>query len=46
MATTMPREFPKITDNGLDDLRRRIGARIGDTVEPWCHEATRDTIRH
>lgn len=38
--------FPKITEQGLDDLRRRIGARIEDTVEPWCHEATRDNIRH
>ena len=45
----MPREkplFPKITEQGLDDLRRRIGVRITDTLEPWCHEATRDNIRH
>ena len=45
----MPREsqlFPKITDQGLDDLRRRIGVKITDTLEPWCHEATRDNIRH
>src|SRR5499426_2621252 len=45
----MPREqalFPKITDEGLDALRRRIGVKITDTLEPWCHEATRDAIRH
>src|SRR5215472_16518793 len=38
--------FPKITESGLDDLRRRIGVKITDTLEPWCHEATRDSIRH
>ncbi|MEJ0026325.1 MAG: MaoC family dehydratase N-terminal domain-containing protein [Rhizomicrobium sp.] len=27
-------------------MRRRIGAKITDTVEPWCYEATRDNIRH
>jgi len=45
----MPREtalFPKITEQGLADLRRRIGVKITDTLEPWCHEATRDNIRH
>ena len=46
----MPREtvalFPKITDHGLDELRQRIGVKITDTLEPWCHEATRDGIRH
>ncbi len=40
------REFPKITDQGRDDLRRRIGVKIGDMAEPWCYEATRDNIRH
>lgn len=40
------RQFPKITDQALDDLRARLGQRIGNTVEPWCHEATRDSIRH
>ena len=39
-------EFPKITQQGLDDLRKRIGVKIGNTLEPWCHEATRDNIRH
>jgi acyl dehydratase len=38
--------FPKITEEGLDSLRRRIGVKIGDTAEPWCYEATRDNIRH
>jgi acyl dehydratase len=38
--------FPKITDETLADLRRRIGVPITDTLEPWCHEATRDNIRH
>lgn len=43
---TAPREFPKITDAALDDLRARIGVKIGSTAEPWCYEATRDNIRH
>ena len=38
--------FPKITEEGLDQLRKRLGVRITDTVEPWNHEATRDGIRH
>ena len=38
--------FPKITEQGLDELRARIGVRIENTLEPWCHEATRDNIRH
>ena len=47
MSTTIEqRAFPKITDNGLDDLRKRIGVKIENTLEPWCHEATRDNIRH
>jgi acyl dehydratase len=40
------RLFPKITERGLDELRQRIGIPIEDTLEPWCHEATRDNIRH
>ena len=43
---TIERSFPKITEKGLDDLRQRIGVEIGVTAEPWCHEATRDNIRH
>ena len=38
--------FPKITEQGLDELRERIGVKIENTVEPWCYEATRDNIRH
>ena len=40
------RKFVPITDAALAALRVRIGQRIDDTVEPWCHEATRDAIRH
>jgi acyl dehydratase len=38
--------FPKITDTALDALRARKDVRIENTLEPWCHEATRDNIRH
>ena len=44
--STAARMFPKITDRALDELRTRIGKKIEDTLEPWCHEATRDNIRH
>ena len=44
--TMMARNFPKITEEALDDLRGRLGVKIEDTLEPWCHEATRDNIRH
>ena len=44
--TTNTDRFPKITEQGLTDLRKRIGIRITDTVEPWNYEATRDNIRH
>ena len=46
MSTQTERTFPKITESGLDELRERIGKKIGVTAEPWCHEATRDNIRH
>jgi acyl dehydratase len=49
MATpekTTTDRFPKITEQGIEDLRKRIGIRITDTVEPWNYEATRDNIRH
>jgi len=45
-AAKAEREFPKITERGLDELRQRIGVKIGATAEPWCYEATRDNIRH
>ena len=50
MSQTYPeptaRRFPRITDEALDQLRARIGIRIENTLESWCHEATRDNIRH
>jgi acyl dehydratase len=46
MSSTTQRTFPKITESGLDELRQRIGVKIGQTAEPWCYEATRDNIRH
>ncbi|HSY40195.1 MAG TPA: MaoC family dehydratase N-terminal domain-containing protein [Polyangia bacterium] len=44
--TQQEARFPKITEAGLNDLRRRIGVPITKTVEPWNYEATRDAIRH
>ena len=38
--------FAVITEQGLESLRKLIGVKITDTVEPWCYEATRDNIRH
>jgi len=48
MATTAETgaRFPKITEEGLADLRKRIGVKIENTVEPWNYEASRDAIRH
>jgi len=46
MSNAAPRYFPKITDSALHELRERVGTKIEDTLEPWCHEATRDNIRH
>lgn len=46
MSSTLRREFVGITDRALDQLRQRIGVKIEHTLEPWCHEATRDNIRH
>ena len=46
MTDSLRREFTGITEAALDDLRQRIGVRIENTLEPWCHEATRDNIRH
>jgi acyl dehydratase len=40
------RRFARITDDALDALRARKNVRIENTLEPWCHEATRDNIRH
>ena len=30
----------------MEDLRKRINVKIENTLEPWCHEASRDNIRH
>ena len=46
MPAATEEKFPKITEDGLAALRRRIGVKIENTVEPWCYEATRDNIRH
>lgn len=46
MPSETGRLFPRITQPGLDALRARIGITITDSLEPWCHEATRDSIRH
>jgi acyl dehydratase len=42
----MSEQFPVITDDGLNSLKRRIGVDIVGSLAPWCHEATRDNIRH
>ena len=42
----MSAKFPKITEEGLADLRSRIGVKIENTIEPWNYEASRDAIRH
>jgi len=42
----MSEKFPKITEEGLEDLRKRVGVKIENSIEPWNHEATRDAIRH
>ena len=46
MNDSIDRQFAQITERGLDQLRERIGVRIENSLEPWCHEATRDNIRH
>src|SRR6202041_3875634 len=46
MTAEPTRRFARITEEALDALRARVNARIENTLEPWCHEATRDNIRH
>jgi acyl dehydratase len=46
MPAQMERQFPRITEKELEELRTRVGTTIGATAEPWCYEATRDNIRH
>lgn len=40
------RHFPRIQDEELRQLRKRIGVPIDKTLEPWVSEATKDSIRH
>jgi acyl dehydratase len=40
------RQFAAITEDGLEALRRLIGVKITDTIEPWCSEVSRDNVRH
>ena len=44
--TDLDRQFSGITEPALKALRRRINVPIEESLEPWCHEATRDNIRH
>jgi len=44
-ADSSPR-FSRITDESLAALRKLVGAPVEETLEPWCTEATRDSIRH
>lgn len=39
-------KFPKITDEGVAQLRSRIGIKVEKTIRPWCSEATFDNIWH
>ena len=38
--------FPVITQQGLDELQKRIGVKITDTLLPWVTEINIDAIRH
>lgn len=42
----LDRQFSGITEPALKALRKRINVPIEESLEPWCHEATRDNIRH
>ncbi len=46
MAASPQQRFSLITDKSVADLRKLTGVVIEDTLEPWCHEASRDNIRH
>ena len=46
MAEQQSQRFPRISDSGLEALQNRLDVRIERQAEPWCHEATRDNIRH
>jgi acyl dehydratase len=38
--------FSLISDKTLADLRKLINVPIEESLEPWCYEASRDSIRH
>jgi acyl dehydratase len=38
--------FSVITDHSLSELRKLIDNPIEDSLEPWCYEASRDSVRH
>jgi len=38
--------FSLITERSLADLEKLVGVPVEDSLEPWCTEATRDSIRH
>jgi len=38
--------LPKITEEGLTDLRQRIASNHRYVEHPWNYEATDDAIRH
>jgi len=40
MSTKIERSFPKITEQGMDELRERIGLKIGATAEPAIGKCT------
>jgi acyl dehydratase len=46
IAADSPPRFSRITDESLAALRQLVGLPVEETVEPWCTEATRDSIRH
>lgn len=44
--TRFEEHFPLITEEALQELRKRIGKRVKSTLEPWVSEANADAIRH
>ena len=46
VAADPPPRFSRITDESLAALRQLVGMPVEETLEPWCTEATRDSIRH
>jgi len=43
---TKGRQHQPITEEAVEELRRRIGEKISPQPDPWNYEATWDTIRH